>query len=95
MEDNEKTLAELIARVDNTIVFVSTLTESQFEGSEERQVPIYFMPGKYMLGLDYVTKMALPNLYFHLTTAYSILRTNGMNLGKEDYIGALEFKDLA
>lgn len=95
MEDNEKTFTELEARIDKTIAFVQTLTEAQFVGAEERQIPIYFLPGKYMLGFEYITEMALPNLYFHLTTAYSILRHNGMNIGKADYIGDVQFKDLA
>lgn len=93
MEDTEMTIAELEARIDATIKFVSSLTESQFEGSEDRRVSIYFMPGKYMLGFDYVTELALPNFYFHLTTAYSILRHVGMNLGKTDFIGNIDFKD--
>ncbi len=92
-EDTEATIAELEARIDATIEFVSSLTEEQFEGSEERRVSIYFMPGKYMLGFDYVTELALPNFYFHLTTAYSILRHVGMDLGKTDFIGNIDFKD--
>lgn len=92
VEDAETTIAELEARIDATIVFVSTFTEAQFEESEERKVSIYFMPGKYMLGFDYMTELALPNFYFHLTTAYSILRHCGLDLGKTDFIGNLDFK---
>jgi hypothetical protein len=95
MEDNEKTIAELESRIDKTIAFVQSLTEAQFEGCEERQVPIYFMPGKYMLGFEYTTEMALPNFYFHYTTAYSILRHVGLEIGKADFIGNVEFKDIA
>lgn len=93
MEDNEKSLTELVTRIEKTIAFVQTLTESQFEGSEERKVPIYFYPGKYMLGFEYVTDLALPNFYFHLTTAYSILRHYGLDLGKQDFTGNVDFKD--
>ncbi len=92
-EDTEATIAELEARIDATIEFVSSFTEVQFEGSEDRRVAIYFMPGKYMLGFDYVTELALPNFYFHLTTAYSILRHVGMDLGKTDFVGNIDFKD--
>lgn len=92
VEDAETTIAELEARIDATIVFVSTFTEAQFEESEERKVSIYFMPGKYMLGFDYMMELALPNFYFHLTTAYSILRHCGLDLGKTDFIGNLDFK---
>ena len=94
MEDNEKTLAELKERIDKTLAFLQSLSFEQFEGSEDRKIPIYFMPEKYLLGLEYVTDLAIPNFYFHLTTAYDILRHNGMDLGKGDYIGNLVFKDL-
>ena len=94
MEDSEKTLGELKERIDKTVSYLQAFTFEQFEGSEDRKVPIYFMPGKYMLGLEYVTDLAIPNFYFHLTTAYDILRHNGMNLGKGDYVGSLSFKDL-
>ena len=92
-EDNEKTLLELKERIEKTLVFLCTLKEEQFVESEERKVPIYFMPGKYLLGLEYLTDMALPNFYFHLTTAYDILRHFGLNIGKADYIGQVQFKD--
>lgn len=93
MEDNEKTLAELEARIDKTIAFLDTLKAEQFVGSEERDIPIYYFPGKALSGLEYLNTMGLANFYFHLTTAYSILRHNGMNIGKEDYMGSVEFHD--
>ena len=93
MEDNEKTLAQLEARIDATIGFLDTLKPEQFEGSEEREIPIYFIPGKFLTGLEYVNTMGLANFYFHLTTAYSILRHNGMNIGKADFMAGVEFHD--
>jgi hypothetical protein len=93
MEDNETTLKALEERIDKTIAFLDTLTEEQFVGSEERDIPIYFMPGKVLNGLEYLNTMGLANFYFHLTTAYSILRHNGMNIGKTDYMGQVEFHD--
>lgn len=93
MEDTEKTLSELTERLDKTIAFLKTLTPESFEGSEEREVPIYFMPGKFMYGLEYLNTLAIPNFYFHLTTAYSILRHYGMDLGKADFIGAINLRD--
>lgn len=93
MEDTEKTLSELVERMDKTVAFLKTFTREQFEGSEEREIPIYFFPGKFMYGLEYLHTLALPNFYFHLTTAYSILRHYGMDLGKADYIGAINFRD--
>lgn len=93
MEDNEATLPELKARIDKTIAFLDTLTEEQFEGSEDREIPIYYFPGKALTGFEYMNTQGLANFYFHLTTAYSILRHNGMNIGKSDYMGALPFHD--
>jgi uncharacterized protein len=93
MEDNEATLKELEARIDKTVAFLDTLRAEQFEGSEERDIPIYFFPGKVLSGLEYVNTLGLANFYFHLTTAYSILRHNGMNIGKEDYMGQVTFHD--
>mgnify|MGYP003475808344 CR=1 FL=1 len=93
MEDNETTLKALEERIDKTIEFLDTLTMEQFEGSEEREIPIYFFPGKALSGLEYVNTLGLANFYFHVTTAYSILRHNGLNIGKTDFMGAVEFHD--
>lgn len=93
MEDNEQSLKELQGRIDKTIAFLDTLKPEQFEGSEERVVPIYFLPGKMLYGLEYLNSLGLANFYFHLTTAYSILRHNGMNIGKSDYMGQINFRD--
>ncbi len=88
IEDKEKTLAELISRVDNAIAYVRTFTPAQIDGSETREItrkirgnPVTFN------GLDYLLKYALPNFYFHVTTAYAILRHNGLEIGKVDFIG--------
>ncbi len=93
MEDNETTLKALKERIDKTIMFLDTLTMEQFEGSEEREIPIYFFPGKALSGLEYVNTLGLANFYFHVTTAYSILRHNGLNIGKTDFMGAVAFHD--
>lgn len=93
MEDNETTFKELEARIDKTIAFLDTLKEEQFEGSEDREIPIYYFPGKALTGFEYVNTQGLANFYFHLTTAYSILRHNGMNIGKADYMGVVPFHD--
>jgi hypothetical protein len=93
MEDNETTLKALAERIDKTVVFLDTLKPEQFEGSEDRDIPVYFMPGKVLSGREYVNTLGLANFYFHLTTAYSILRHNGMNIGKADFMGQVEFHD--
>ncbi len=88
VEDREKTFDELIERVRNVIAFLETLKPEQIEGSEDRFVTFRLrgadvtMPGQVFL-LNFV----LPNVYFHITTAYDILRHNGVVLGKPDYLG--------
>lgn len=87
-ENTEKTFPELIARVKQTIAFLETLKPEQIDGSEEREVTI--KRGDTVVtyqGQDYLLNRALPNFYFHFTTAYDILRHNGVELGKRDYLG--------
>ena len=89
-EDVEFTFPELQARIAKTVAFLNTLGAQQIDGSENRQVS--FKSGGQMLnmsGLDYLTKYVLPNVYFHITTAYAILRHNGVELGKADFLGRL------
>jgi len=89
-EDNETTFAELIARVRNTAAYVETLKAEAFEGAEDRTVT-WQARGKSrsMQGKPYLLHHVLPNLYFHVTTAYNILRHNGVELGKMDYLGPM------
>src|SRR5262249_54541166 len=86
-EDTEKTIAELRARVDKTIDWLKTLKPEQFEGAESRTITLPFLPGVSFLGQDFLVGFGLPNVYFHATTAYAILRHNGVDLGKRDFIG--------
>lgn len=92
-EDNEKTIAELKARIDKTIAFLKTIKPEQIIGKEAIKVTTPYWNGKHVTGFEYATEQAIPNFYFHLTTAYAIMRKNGVNLGKADYIGALPLKD--
>jgi hypothetical protein len=89
--DTEKTLADLRARIATLQAYLATFSRDDFAGAEERACTHSWMQGKSMRGGDYLDHFALPNLYFHLTTAYSILRHNGVELGKTDYIGSLPF----
>lgn len=93
-EDNEKTVEELRARIDKTIAFLKTLTPQQFQGAAERAITLPFRPGKALKAYDYLIAFALPNFYFHATTAYSILRHNGVDVGKVDFLGEVPFFDL-
>jgi hypothetical protein len=90
-EDNEKTFAELMARVERTLGYLQTLKVAQIDGSETREIvrPIGGQPKKFT-GINYLLQFALPNFYFHATTTYAILRHNGIELGKTDFIGALD-----
>jgi len=87
--DTEQTMEELKARVRTAVQHLDGLDPADFEGSETRHVTLSFLQGQYILGSDYLSEMALPNFYFHLTTAYAILRHNGVNIGKRDFIGSL------
>ena len=87
-EDNEKSFAELIARVAKTRQFIATVKAAQIDGSEDRQIK--FKAGNREMdlrGLPYLTGYALPNFYFHYTTSYAILRHNGLDLSKGDFLG--------
>lgn len=87
-DDNEKTFPELIARLDKTVEYLKTLKPEQIDGSEERTVNLK-VAGQPMTfqGMTFLLQRALPNLYFHTTTAYNILRHNGVEVGKKDYLG--------
>lgn len=91
--DTEQTLAEIRARLDSCISYLETFTPRDFEGAESRLINLPFLPGKVMAAQDYLVEFALPNFYFHLNHAYAILRHNGVQLGKIDYIGALNLRD--
>ena len=88
-EDTEQTFEELKARIAKTITFIQTIQPAQVDGSEGREVVLKFRSGEVKLkGMQYLLGQALPNFYFHVTTAYDILRHNGVEIGKRDYIGA-------
>ena len=88
--DTESTFPELEARVAKTIAFVKGFTAAQVDGSEERSVTLKMRSGELTLrGQDYLFRLSLPNFYFHITTAYDILRHNGVEVGKMDYLGKL------
>ena len=93
-EDNEKTVAELRDRIDKTIAFLKTIKPEQIIGKEGVKITLPYWGGKSMHGFEYVTNYLIPNFYFHVATAYSILRKNGVQLGKSDYTGELPLKDL-
>jgi hypothetical protein len=88
-EDHEKTIEELQARIEKTISFLDSIKPEQIIGKEDIQVSLPYFKDKYFTGFDYATQYLLPNFYFHVTTAYAILRKNGAKVGKTDYLGDL------
>lgn len=89
MEDTESSFPELKQRLQKTLDYIATLTPEQIDGSEAREITIPLGKDKTMTlpGQSYLLHFALPNFYFHITTAYAILRENGVPLGKRDFIG--------
>ena len=75
------------------MAFLESVTEADFAGAEERKVAPRWLQGKAVLGNDYLTSFGLPNFYFHVTTAYDILRHNGVELVKKDFIGFFPLVD--
>jgi hypothetical protein len=93
--DTEKTVSELRARIQTCVRYLETFKASDFTGAEERRVAPPWMEGNSVSGSQYVTRIAVPNFYFHVTTAYAILRHNGVDLGKRDFIGVSSWTDFA
>jgi len=87
-EDNEASFPELIARVDKTVAYLKTFKPEQIDSAEDRTITLT-LGGKPMTfqGMPYLLNLVLPNIYFHITTAYNILRHNGVDVGKTDYLG--------
>jgi len=87
-EDNETTLTELRERINATIAYVKSVPAAQIDGSEDKDITIPRRAGStVMKGEAYLKHFVLPNLFFHLTTTYALLRHNGVDLGKMDYLG--------
>lgn len=91
--DTEKTIAELRQRIHTCREYLAGFSRADFEGGEDRAVSPAWMQGNSVRGERYVVRVAVPNFYFHVTTAYAILRHNGVPLGKQDYIGVTSFTD--
>ena len=87
-EDTEETLAELKARIAKTIAYIETIKSAQIDGSEDKEIHLKLGSRELTYkGMQYLLGQAIPNFYFHVTTAYDILRHNGVEVAKRDYIG--------
>ena len=91
--DTEKTIAELRQRIGKCLAFVESVSEKDYAGAEERKVSPAWLGGKWLRSEDYLVELAIPNFFFHVTMAYAILRHNGVDLGKMDYIGSLSIRE--
>jgi hypothetical protein len=93
-EDNETTMDELKTRIARTVAYLKTLDPKQIDSSADRQISFPLGPTNtgHMKGDEYLNHFVLPNFYFHLTTAYAILRHCGVDIGKRDFLGAIPMK---
>ena len=87
-EDNEATLADLKARIAKTIAFIQTITPAQIDGTEDKDIVVKRGDKEtHYKGMQFLLGHAIPNFYFHVTTTYNILRHNGVEIGKRDFLG--------
>lgn len=87
-EDTEQTFAELKARIAKTLDFIESIGAAKIDGAEEREIVLQMRSGERRFkGMQYLLGFAYPNFYFHVTTAYNILRHSGVEIGKMDFIG--------
>lgn len=90
--DDEKTLDQLKSRISSTMGYLETFKEKDFANAATIKVSQPRWEGKYLSGMEFATHHMIPNFYFHLTTAYAILRHNGVEVGKKDYLGPMPYK---
>ena len=91
--DTEQTFAELRQRIEKCVGFLESVRAKDLAGADERKVAPPWLGGKWLRGDDYLVQVALPNFFFHATMAYAILRHNGVDLGKMDYIGSMPVRE--
>ena len=91
-EDTETTVAQLQARIQEVINYLATFKPEDFTNAASQQVSQPRWEGKYMSGVEFAIQHATPNIYFHISTAYAILRHNGVDVGKKDYLGTMPYK---
>ncbi|MHB1163524.1 MAG: DUF1993 domain-containing protein [Minisyncoccota bacterium] len=93
-DDTEQTIEELLARIDATVAFLQSVPEATFAEAGTRQIILPYFSDSFMTSLDYAREYALPNFFFHVVTAYGIIRKNGIVIGKADYANGLTLKSL-
>lgn len=85
--DDEKTMDEVLSRIEKTVQFLRDFSENDFADYTNKKVTFQWRPGVYMMGEDYFSSHVLPNFYFHVSMVYALLRSNGVSVGKQDYLG--------
>ncbi len=89
-EDNEKSLADLISRVEKTMAYLKTIKPAQIDGTEEKPITVKLRDRELKCsGIELLLNRSLPNFFFHATTAYAIIRHNGVEIGKRDFMGTV------
>jgi hypothetical protein len=91
--DTEQTLSEIKARIESVIVYLNGFSSSHFAGAAEQRISQPRWKGKTLSGHEFLIQHVIPNLYFHVTSAYAILRHNGVGIGKRNYLGALPYRE--
>lgn len=90
-EDTERTIAEVRTRIRKTIDFARSVPEASYADAENQRISLSWAPGKVLSGKDYLLQMIVPNVYFHIAMTYSILRKDGVDVGKMDFLGPIRF----
>ncbi|TGL62224.1 DUF1993 domain-containing protein [Leptospira ognonensis] len=91
-EDNEASISEIQERIASVVTYLKSYSQIDFDAAADRKITQPRWEGKYLTGEEYLLNHAIPNIYFHITTAYAILRSNGFEIGKKDYLGELPYK---
>jgi uncharacterized protein len=93
-EDNEQAIGDARARIQKTVAFAESVSEAQYAGASNRKVSLLSAAsGEHLGGKDYLLQITIPNVYFHVATAYAILRHNGVDIGKMDFLGPVNWID--
>lgn len=90
-EDNERTIDEVRERIRKTVAFTQSVLSDQYAHAGEQRVKVSWVPGKVIEGQDYLLQIVIPNVYFHIGMAYAILRKDGVDVGKLDFLGPMNF----
>jgi hypothetical protein len=90
--DDEKTMAEARARIATVVAYLDGFSAADFQGTDDRRVSLPRWEGRGMTATEYVIEYVMPNFFFHVTTAYAILRHDGVELGKRDFLGKLPLR---